>query len=410
LRVIAFALAACLAVLAPVHLRAEETKADAEKNPGLRTMIGQMIMVGFDGASTDDPSFRGVLKKARSGKITGVLYLQRNLSQEANIRDMNDALQQAALPVLTAIDQEGGAIQRIPAATGFPRIPSASEVARKLSPREAFEAYSALARTLHDWGFNMNFGPVADLNINPDNPIIGKLGRSFSKRPDIVVQYCAAFVEAHRSFNVLTSLKHFPGHGSSVADTHVAFTDVSKLSKPAELDVFRQLIAQGYADTVMVGHTYDANLQGATKLPSVLDGKVVSNILRKKLGFQSVAITDDLQMSAVTEQHTLTDATIRAVLAGNNILVFGNSKSVDPDIDIKVTDILEAAAQKDERVRAAISRSYRLVKAMKETIRRETPGIDGMSTRSIPAPALTPAFIEDQKRDFALVLPDQRWN
>lgn len=338
----------------------------------LSGMIGQMIMVGFEGDSVDDPAFRRILKKAQQGRITGVLYLQRNIAGRARVSAMNKALQSAAdRPLLIAIDQEGGAIQRASGKAGFPQVPSARSVARKTTPRDAYETYGSLAGHLRRWGFNLNLGPIADLDVNPDNPIIGRLGRSFSADPATVVQYCAAFVESHREHGVLTALKHFPGHGSSRGDSHDGWTDVTKTSKPAEIEVFRILIAQGYADLVMSGHTYDAKFQtGSRRLPASLEAGVLRNLLRTELGFRGAVISDDLQMSAIAGQFTLKDAVVSAVLAGNDIIVFGNAKSIDPEIDTKVTAILEAAAAKDPAVRKAITAAYGRVVKLKSRLPR----------------------------------------
>ena len=337
-------------------------------------MIGQMIMVGFEGVSVDDPAFRKILEKVRQGRITGVLYLQRNIAGSSRVRAMNKALQQAApRPVLVAIDQEGGAIQRVPEAAGFPRVPSARSVARKATPREAYETYSGLASYLHRWGFNLNLGPVADLDLNPDNPVIGRLGRSFSADPSTVVQYSAAFVESHREHGVLTALKHFPGHGSSRRDSHNGWTDVTQTSKPAEVEVFRKLISQGYADLIMSGHTYDAKFQtGTRKLPASLEPGVIRDLLRRELGFRGAVISDDLQMAAIAGQFSLRDTVISAVLAGNDIIVFGNSKSVDPEIDAKATAILKDAAARDAAVRKAIAVAYGRVVKLKARLPRAT--------------------------------------
>lgn len=350
----------------------------------LSAMIGQMIMVGFEGDSVDDPAFRKILEKVRQGRITGVLYLQRNIASRNSVRAMNKALQQAASrAVLVAIDQEGGAIQRVPEAAGFPRVPSARSVARKATPREAYETYSGLASYLHRWGFNLNLGPVADLDLNPNNPVIGRLGRSFSADPSTVVQYSAAFVESHREHGVLTALKHFPGHGSSRRDSHDGWTDVTQTSKAAEVEVFRRLISQGYADLVMSGHTYDAKFQtGKRKLPASLEPGVIRDLLRRELGFRGAVISDDLQMEAIAGQFSLKDTVVSAVLAGNDIIVFGNSKSVDPDIDAKATAILKEAAAKDAGVRKAIAVAYGRVVKLKSRLPKATGNkADPISTR-----------------------------
>lgn len=371
---------------------------------GLRAAIGQMIIVGFEGSSTKNPAFRKLEDKVRHGQVSGVLYLQRNIASKASVIAMNDALQKAAPgPLIIAVDQEGGAIQRIPDGMAFPRVPSAKTVANRLTLQKAYQAYSVLARSLHSWGFNLNLGPVADLNVNPANPIIGKLGRSFSGKPETVIHYAAAFVDAHRKFGVLTSLKHFPGHGSARTDSHEGFSDVSDTSKPEELAVFKNLIQDDYADVIMIGHTYDAKLQPNGKRPATLDRDVVTNLLRKKMRYNGPVITDDLQMAAVADHFSLKDTVIGAVLAGNDLLVFGNSKSIDPEIDVKVTGILLAEAEKNPELRNMIERAADRIADLKRNLGQ---GVDRMSTRSItgsPPEYLTPDFVDSQARSEVLV-------
>lgn len=378
---------------------------DVSDEARLRAAIGQMIVVGFEGNSTKDPSFRKLQDKVRLGQISGVLYLQRNIASKASVVAMNEALQKVAPdPVLIAVDQEGGAIQRIPDGMAFPRIPSARTVASKLTLQKAYQAYSVLARNLHSWGFNLNFGPVVDVNVNPANPIIGRLGRSFSRKPETVVHYAAAFVDAHRKFGVLTSLKHFPGHGSARTDSHEGFADVSDTSKPEELAVFRDLIQDDYADVIMVGHTYDAKLQPHGKRPATLDRNVVTGLLRKKMHYNGPVITDDLQMAAVADHFSFKETVIDAVLAGNDLLVFGNSRSIEPDIDVKVAHILADEAEKNPELRHMIERAVVRIAALKKNLGQ---GIDRTTTRSITENAgayITPESVEAQVRP-AVLLP-----
>lgn len=383
--------------------KAVKRGADKRSDGSLSAVVGQMIIVGFEGSSPEDPRFRKLEQKVRLGQISGVLYLQRNIASRASVTAMNAALQNAAAhPVIIAIDQEGGAIQRIPGGMAFPRIPSARTIASKLTLQKAYQAYSVLARNLQSWGFNLNLGPVADLNVNPANPIIGKLGRSFSGKPETVVHYAAAFVDAHRKFGVLTSLKHFPGHGSARTDSHEGFSDVSDTSTPEELSVFRDLIEDDYADLVMIGQTYDAKLQSRGRRPATLDSDVVTKLLRKEMFYEGAVITDDLQMAAVTEHFSLKNAVIDAVLAGNDLLVFGNSKSVDPEIDSKVAAILMTEAKQNPKFRRMIELAAFRIATLKKKLGK---GVDDISTRSIADDLtyLTPSQVDSQARPPVLI-------
>ena len=340
----------------------------------LRAKIGQMILIGFRGSAPDSPWVQTVLKQIAGGEVGGVMFLGHNVKDKASAEALNAALKAAnpALPPLIAVDQEGGRIERLTAAAGFEEIPSARDVARTMSAAKAFETYSSLASDLAGWGFNLNLGPVADLNVNPENPIIGRLDRSFSADAKSVGDYADAFVRAHRRNGVLTALKHFPGHGSSVADSHRTLADVSATWSDKELTPYRTLIACGDVDMVMVGHIFARALDPVGHpRPASLSPEVIGGVLRGQLGFDGVVISDDLQMDAVTENYGFDEAVVQAVRAGNTILTFANYEEPDIDLPGKVIAILERAAATDPQVRANIDRSYELIVALKARLPKE---------------------------------------
>jgi len=335
----------------------------------LRRKIGQMILVGFPGDTPGHPGFKKVRGQLKDGEITGVLYLGRNLRNRKTVRRMNAALTGAvneSTKPLLAIDQEGGKVQRLRARHGFPATRSASGMARSVSPAKAGALYATLARNLSGWGFNLNLGPVVDLNANPRNPVIGRLGRAYSGDPVVVTRYAAAFVDGHRSNGVLTALKHFPGHGSSRGDSHEGFVDISRTWSKGELEPFRRLIAGGCAELVMSAHVHNGALQAPEEtVPVSLSVSALSQVLRKELGFNGVIISDDLQMDAIRENYSLKDAVVSAVAAGTDILLFANDKHPDPDIPAKAAAFLEEAAEKDPAIKAKIEAAFERILALK---------------------------------------------
>lgn len=340
----------------------------------LRTRIGQMILIGFRGSAPDSPWVQTVLRQVAEGEVGGVMFLGHNVKDKASIEALNAAFRNAnrTLPPLIAVDQEGGRIERLTTAAGFEEIPSARDVARTMSAAKAFETYSGLASALAAWGFNLNLGPVVDLNVNPDNPIIGRLDRSFSADATSVGDYADAFVRAHRGHGVLTALKHFPGHGSSVADSHRTIADVSATWSEKELTPYRTLIACGDVDMVMVGHIFVRSLDPVGQpRPASLSPEVIGGVLRGQLGFAGVVISDDLQMDAVTESYDFDEAVVQAVRAGNNVLTLANYEEPDLDLPRKVIAALEAAAAADPQVRSNIDRSYDLIVALKARLPKE---------------------------------------
>jgi beta-N-acetylhexosaminidase len=404
----------------PNAIKAPPAPRSKVKSPaiGLEQMIGQMILIGFRGDATGRGWFDDVRSQIHDGKITGVLYLKRNLSDRTTVVAMNRAFAAAApkgLPPLIAIDQEGGKIERLTRANGFPHTPSAARMAKSHDLADSKAAYGSMARNLARWGFNLNLGPVVDLNTNPNNPIIGRLGRSYSADPEVVSRYGAAFVEAHQAYGLLTALKHFPGHGSSRGDSHDALVDISDTWSPAELEPFRRLIGDGHADLIMSAHVRVAALQAKGETaPVSLSETALAGILRDRFGFKGVIISDDLQMGAIRNGYSLEDAVIGAVNAGTDILIFSNDKFPDPRLPEKAIAILTRAAASDPVLAAKIHNSYRRIQALKTRLAsRQRNGLAAnRSVRFASVAAgenrkvLTPEIMGAGERDVRLAIPD----
>jgi beta-N-acetylhexosaminidase len=352
--------------------RSAHPETQAETPVALEEKIGQMILVGFTGNAPGRAGFERVRSQMQAGEIGGVLYLGRNLKNRNTVRQMNAELTAAApahLPPLIAVDQEGGVVQRLKRHHGFPQTVSARRMARRASPSEAAKAYGRLAKGLAGWGFTLNLGPVVDVDVYPRNPIIGRLERSYSRDPERVAEYGAVFVEAHRKHGVLTTLKHFPGHGSSRRDSHKGTVNVSRTWSEKELEPFRQLIAGGRADLIMTAHVINrAQPIDSGDLPVSLSRKALTDVLRGDLGFDGVIISDDLQMDAIRRNFSLEEAVVRAVDAGTDILVFANDKRPDPAIPGKVANILVRAAEKDVALAQKIDAAYGRILALKRRL------------------------------------------
>src|SRR5688572_15572034 len=195
--------------------------AAAQTRDSLTIKIGQMILVGFAGTSVEE----AVLNEVREGKVGSIILFEKNIPPQNSFVGLKKIIwtyQQAApIPLIISIDQEGGRVNRLKDKYGFPRSITARAMG-KASTLDSVRFYSeATASTLAGLGINVNFAPVVDLASNPDNPIIAKFGRAFSANEDSVTLMAAEFIKGHRKFGVLTSLKHFPGHGSSKDDTHL---------------------------------------------------------------------------------------------------------------------------------------------------------------------------------------------
>lgn len=334
----------------------------------LEQMAGQMIIVGFEGDSPNDAGVGAVAKELAAGRLGGVMYLKKNVSDLATVREMNTMFHAAApdLPPFITLDQEGGAVERLTRDVGFTEIPNASSVAQGNTPEQAEALYARMAAGIAEQGFSVNFGPVADLNTNPDNQIIARFGRSFSADPDEVIAYDTAFIAAHRDAGLITALKHFPGHGSSTADSHEGFVDITQSWSEEELEPYRVLNAEGMADMVMIGHLYHADYaDGDGETPSSLSPRWIDGVLRDELGFDGVVISDDLEMGAIRDHFSLEETITKAVRAGMDVLLFSNTADYRPGLSREVLDILMAEAEADPDFAARIEQSYARIDALK---------------------------------------------
>lgn len=294
--------------------------------------LGQMLLIGFRGTEFEAGAPAPILQTLRELNIGGVVLFDydvpsrsypRNIENAAQVRRLTGALQKVSnKQLLIAVDAEGGRINRLKTEYGFLDIPSAAEMGKQ-KPEDCLAVYTGLAGQLADLGINMNLAPVVDLDINPENPVIGSLDRSFGSDPEAFLPCVRAFILAHHKKGVLTTLKHFPGHGSSAQDSHNGLVDVTGTFGQEELIPYRDLIAENLADAVMTAHIHNRNID--PDLPATLSPKFLQGILRRQLGFDGVIISDDIQMGAITEYYGFEEAVVMAVSAGCDIIAIANN-------------------------------------------------------------------------------------
>lgn len=336
----------------------------------LPQQIAQLLIVGFKGDKLLPNST--LAADLRDRALGGIILFDRLLAEKRADNNIVSATQTARLcaelqdcaggRLLIAVDQEGGMVSRFKAERGFPTTASAGRLGRTgdvgLTAINA-DCTAAMLRTL---GINLNLAPVVDLDVEPDNPIIARYERSFAADPAVVGRHAAAWIAAHRRRHILTCLKHFPGHGSALADSHLGFVDISASWREEELEPFRTLIAGGMADLVMVGHLFNSRIDPL--LPATLSPATIAGLLRRDLGFDGAVITDDLQMRAITNRYGLAEACVMALTAGADVLIVGNNLQYDPLIVGKlIAAIVEAVHQgrlAGERIHAAWQRVRKL--------------------------------------------------
>lgn len=328
-------------VVAIVDEKVPEPVAELSMGSSLDEKIGSMLMVGFMG--TTAPKGSQICNDILTYNLAGVILFDvnpvnkkepKNIANKEQVRLLTEQLQACSQngKLLISVDQEGGGVQRLKRKYGFyGRFPKAKDVKNK-SEAQIRNEYFKMGEELNSVGINYNLAPVVDLAINKRNKIIYKYGRSFGANPKDVAKYSNIFIDAMRSNGVLTSLKHFPGHGSSLGDTHKGFVDVTNLWNKKELEPYRLLSERGVIDTVMVAHVFNKKID--SEYPATLSSKTIKGLLREDIGFDGVVITDDLQMGAIGN-YTLRDRLKLTIGAGNDILLFGNQLSINNMVTVK---------------------------------------------------------------------------
>ena len=327
--------------------------------------IGQMFLMGFTGPCLEPGSWLDVALE--EGRLGGVLLFDRNVrglvqnfTSPAQLQDLTAQLQErSAAFLLIAVDQEGGKVCRLKEKDGFLASYMAAELGQQAAEQSTAVASAALAAELARYGINFNLAPVADVDLNPANPIIAAYGRSFSKNENQVAEHCRAFIAAHHSHNIACCLKHFPGHGSAQGDSHLGFVDISQDWQEKELEPYQLLFTEGFSDAVMTAHLIHSQLEPAG-LPTSLSPTVVTTMLRDQLNFQGLIITDDLQMKAITDHYGYKEAVQRAIIAGSDLLIVGNNLVYDPDAlaqgEAAIHELLEAGSIEARRIQESLER------------------------------------------------------
>jgi beta-N-acetylhexosaminidase len=346
----------------------------ATPGPTLRDRIGQMLLVGFRGLTVSQAS--EINADIQSRNLGGILLFDTDQPTHSKVRNVESPAQLIALvsglqalartPLLVAIDEEGGLVARLDQRHGFPATTSAADLGARGNVAFTQQAGKRTAETLHAVGVNLNLAPVIDVNVNPTNPIIGSLGRSFSSDPAVVTAQAEAFVKGHRGVGVKTTLKHFPGHGSSTGDTHLGVVDVTSTWSATELEPFANLIRDGFADAVLTAHVFNAKLD--PKNPATLSEPTIGGILRRQLAWDGLVLSDDMQMGAIRKAYGYTAALRLAILAGVDVLTIAQQQVYEVGIVGHTIDLIEGLVLAGSITEARIDQSFARIQAFKASL------------------------------------------
>ena len=342
----------------------------------LDEQIGQTIAVGFYGTSAS-PEVVDLIQRHHVG---GVILFSRNIRDAAQLRTLTAELQVVArsaghrAPLLIAIDQENGAVRRLGAGTTV--FPGNMAIGATGSTADAYAVALATGRELAALGVNFNLAPVADVNNNPDNPVIGV--RSFGEDPQQVAGFVAAAVRGYHDAGVLSCLKHFPGHGDTTVDSHLGLPvmpfGINRL-KQVELLPFAAGIDAG-APSVMIAHIAFPRLGEEADRPATISARIVRGLLRERLGFDGAIVSDWMGMSAIADTVGTEEGTVRALAAGVDLVFVSNEADEQRAALARVRAAVESSSLPQDVVSRAATRVLRL--------KAGWPSAEGPITATVP--------------------------
>lgn len=338
----------------------------------LDIMAGQMVMVGFKG--TELTKDHHLISDIKNHHLGGIILFGSNLKWRNNIENhkqlktlISDIKKLSTCNLLVAIDEEGGKVSRLNEAKGFPPSLTQKKLGDLNDLNKTLLEATNRAKLLRDLGINLNLAPVVDIIVNEENKVIVKAQRSFSSDPRIVTSHAARVIKGHLMEGILSALKHYPGHGSSLNDSHKGFTDITDTWTKDELFPYLHLINDGYDEAIMTAHVFNSNLDDT--YPATLSKKILTDKLRGELKFKGVIISDDMQMKAISDNYKFSEAIALAINGGVDIILIANMMEYDEHAVKKIVSVIKSLVLKGivselrlresfERIRKLKSKTY----------------------------------------------------
>ncbi len=339
----------------------------AQEIDSLDIKIGQMVMIGIGSIDQYDSTDQ-LVRYLEQGYVGGIVLYEKNIYR----RDPKNALKnlvfnyqkKSAVPLFISIDEEGGRVNRLKTKYGFLPTLSAEKMAR-FDDLDSVRHYAGnIVSNMYEVGINLNYAPDVDLAVNPDNPVIARVERSYGLDPEKVSALATEMIKQHRLMGIGTVLKHFPGHGSSKSDTHLGIADVTNYWRFEELLPYKMLLDSGMIDAVMTAHIVNANLDH-NKYPATLSKKVVQGILRSFMGYDGVVFSDDMQMMAISDHYGFENAVKLAIEAGVDVLMFANNVPGYENVTVKdlhgmIKKLVSTGEISEERIDASYQRIMKM--------------------------------------------------
>ncbi|WP_150275989.1 beta-N-acetylhexosaminidase [Paenibacillus tepidiphilus] len=329
-------------------------EATTGRSAEIRRKVGQMFMCGFMDTAPND----NILKLITDYHIGGIIYFRRNIGTAEEVYACSAALQRAAdEPLLIAIDQEGGMVARIE--DGVTLMPGNMALGATRNAEGVRRAAAISGAELRQLGINMNFAPCVDVNNNPANPVIGV--RSYGESPELVSELGLAAAQGYQEAGVAATIKHFPGHGDTDTDSHLALPGIShgrERLQAVELLPFREIIGSG-VDAVMTAHVVFRAYE-EQDIPATLSHNIITGLLRDELAFEGVIVTDCLEMNAISQTIGVGAGAVQAVQAGADLILVSHTFAWQTEaIEAVVQAVLEGKIQ-ENRIDESVQRLARL--------------------------------------------------
>ena len=341
----------------------------------LKKQIAQMLIVGFNGSTlTQNNQIYSDIKELGIGGV--ILFsrnadktqtkLTKNIQNFNQLKKLNEDLQNISeIPLFISIDQEGGFVSRLSPSYFVVSTYNAGFLGQKNDLKFTRAEAEKTAKTLSRLGININFAPVVDLDLNKNSKIISGLKRSYSDNPKIVSAHAKEVIEAHNKYGIITTLKHFPGHGSAQGDTHQGFVDITNTHTKEEILPYKTLINEKIAKGVMISHLYNKNID--EKYPASMSYNFVTKKLIKELNYNGLIFTDDIQMNAIRNNYTFAETLEKSIMAGCDVIVIGNNLFNDEQVAKNAVEIIFNLVKNGVIPKERIAFSYdKIIKAKEE--------------------------------------------
>ena len=335
-------------------------------SPSLLQSLSRLFFWGLEGTALK-PSQKSFLKKYPPA---GIILFKKNLESYTQIRRLNESIQKTQKsPIWIGVDEEGGRVSRLP--PPFVKYPPAAFWGwlYEKDPSLVRRMGRLLGGELLSLGFNLDFAPVLDVHSNPANPIIGD--RAFSTDPHQAADVALAFLDGMRRSGIVACGKHFPGHGDTKTDSHLTLPRVTKSQsslEKIELSPFQQAIRVGIPMLMTAHVVYTA---WDKKHPATHSSVILEDILRKKLGFRGVIISDDLKMKAVSNRHSLVESSLRSLEAGVDILLICEDPLSSLDSGVEVIAHVAREIQSSSFLQKRLKESLRRVEVLRKKLSNE---------------------------------------